>query len=89
MIQAQTGPRFGPAGLSDSYRMAGFKNAKDAVGHSCALGLNAFEYQAGHGVRIKPEMAAHLAEEAREADSSQLDGNRDEWMGTLSVCPTT
>ena len=30
-----------------------------------------------------------ITAEDRAVDSSQLDGNRDEWMGMVSVCPTT
>ncbi len=60
-MSAAARPRFGPAGLGDSYAETGCKNAAMAVEHACSFGLNAFEYQAGHGVRLKEEMAVHLA----------------------------
>ncbi len=59
-------PRFGPAGLSNSYKQAGHKNALAAAQHTAGLGLDAFEYQAGHGVRVKEETATALAASGRE-----------------------
>ena len=37
-------PRFGPAGLSDSYRIRSF-DPEAMAEHTAALGLTAFEYQ--------------------------------------------
>ncbi len=60
-------PRFGPAGLGDSYsERTGCKNAAMAVEHAVSFGLDAFEYQAGHGVRLQAEMAGLLAAKAKE-----------------------
>lgn len=64
MTVEHKGPRFGPAGLSESYGAAGYKNALGAVEYSLSFGLDAFEYQSGHGVRIKTPAAAALAGDA-------------------------
>lgn len=63
----QKGPRFGPAGLSDSYVAAGYKNALGAVEYTASYGLNTFEYQSGHGVRIAANTAWALAKDAAKA----------------------
>ncbi len=56
------GPRFGTAGLSQSYhdlKISGF--APQAVAaYTASFGLTAFEYQCGRGVRLAPEKAAQL-----------------------------
>lgn len=44
--------KFGPAGNSDSFAAAGFKATVDAPAWLEKLGLNAFEYQCGHGVSV-------------------------------------
>ncbi len=56
-------PRFGPGGISDSYRSQrtnGF-DALAIVRHTSSFGLNAFEYECGRGVRLSPEKAQQLA----------------------------
>lgn len=60
----KNGPRFGPAGLSESYAASGYKNALGAAAFTLACGLDAFEYQSGRGVRIKTETAEALAADA-------------------------
>ena len=44
-------PRFGPAGNSESFAAAGFKKSEDAPAWLAQMGLTAFEYQCGRGVR--------------------------------------
>ena len=52
-------PRFGPAGLSDSYTVKKFDPAAIAA-HTASFGLTAFEYQCGRGVRLAQDKAAAL-----------------------------
>lgn len=52
-------PRFGPAGLSDSYHVRSF-DPQAMAEHTAALGLTAFEYQCGRGVRLGLDKAAAL-----------------------------
>lgn len=58
-------PYFGTAGNADSFFDAGFKDVVEAPEYLRSLGLNAYEYQAGHGVRIPEKKAALLGERAR------------------------
>ena len=44
-------PNFGPAGNSESFTAAGFKKSEDAPAWLAQMGLTAFEYQCGRGVR--------------------------------------
>lgn len=44
--------KFGPAGNSESFAAAGFKATVDAPAWLAGLGLNAYEYQCGHGVSV-------------------------------------
>lgn len=59
-------PRFGPAGLSESYPKKSYKGALGSVEYTLSFGLDAFEYQSGHGVSIKPEAAHSLAADAEK-----------------------
>lgn len=59
-------PLFGTAGLSDSYKAAGYKNAKAAAEYVSQIGLTAFEYQCGHGVRLAAETAQLLCESGKQ-----------------------
>lgn len=52
-------PRFGTAGLSDSYRVRSFDPAAMAQ-YTASFGLTAFEYQCGRGVRLGLDKAAAL-----------------------------
>ena len=45
-------PKFGPAGNSESFAAAGFKKSEDAPAWLAQMGLTAFEYQCGRGVRL-------------------------------------
>ena len=53
-------PRFGTAGLSDSFRAGGGKTPEDIAAFTASFGLTAFEYQCGRGVRISDARAAAL-----------------------------
>ena len=41
--------RFGTAGTSDSFTAMGYKNSLDIPAYTEKMGLDAFEYQCGHG----------------------------------------
>ena len=53
-------PKFGTAGLSDSFKASGGKTPADIARYTASFGLTAFEYQCGRGVRISPERASEL-----------------------------
>ena len=52
-------PRFGTAGLADSYTAKKFDPAAIAA-YTAGFGLTAFEYQCGRGVRLAHDKAAAL-----------------------------
>ncbi len=56
------GPKFGTAGLSQSYHALGISGfAPQALAdYTASFGLDAFEYQCGRGVRLAPDKAAAL-----------------------------
>lgn len=56
--------RFGPAGNSESFYAQGHKLTNEAPAWLHAMGLGAFEYSFGRGVRITPESAALIREQA-------------------------
>ena len=58
--------RFGTAGTSDSFAAKGYKNSLDIPVYTAEMGLDAFEYQCGHGVRLGLEKAARMAADAAE-----------------------
>ena len=58
--------RFGTAGTSDSFAAKGYKNSLDIPAYTAEMGLDAFEYQCGHGVRLGLEKAARMAAAAAE-----------------------
>ena len=60
--------RFGPAGNSESFTQMGYKTSSQVPEYLEKMGLNAFEYQCGRGVRISAASAAQLGEEARQRD---------------------
>lgn len=60
-------PRFGPAGLSDSYTVKKFDPAAIAA-HTASFGLTAFEYQCGRGMRLAQDKAAALGKACAEKD---------------------
>lgn len=55
---------FGPAGNSDSFYAAGNKATVEAPAWLRSLGLTAYEYQCGRGVRVSEETARRMGEEA-------------------------
>jgi len=57
---------FGPAGNSDDFFEAGNKSALEAPAWIRKHGLDCYEYQCGHGVRISKDAAESLGEKARE-----------------------
>ncbi len=58
--------RFGPAGNSDSFYAAGHKTTVEAPAWLASLGLTAYEYQCGRGVRVSAETAQVLGAAAAE-----------------------
>lgn len=62
------GIRFGTAGTSDSFSTMGYKTSMDVPEYTARMGLNAFEYQCGRGVRLGLDKAAKMAALAAERD---------------------
>lgn len=60
--------RFGPAGNSRAFYAAGYSSSLDIARFLADIGLNAYEYQCGRGVRIKEDFCRRLGKEAREYD---------------------
>jgi deoxyribonuclease-4 len=56
--------RFGPSGNADAFYEQGHKSTWEAPKWLHEMGLDAFEYSFGHGVRIKRDTAAKIGEEA-------------------------
>ena len=56
--------RFGTAGTSDSFAARGYKNSLDIPQYTAEMGLDAFEYQCGHGVRLGLDKAQRMAADA-------------------------
>ena len=52
--------RFGTAGTSDSFEAKGYKSSLDIPAYTAEMGLDAFEYQCGHGVRLGAVSYTHL-----------------------------
>jgi len=59
---------FGPAGRDDSLNFFGYKTSLDIPRCMKEKGLDAFEYQCGRGVNVKPEVAMELGKLAKEYD---------------------
>ena len=57
--------KFGPSGNSDSFYEQGGKRTAEAMKWIKDMGLNAYEYSCGKGVRISDETAAEIGEQAR------------------------
>ena len=60
--------RFGPAGNSDSFYAAGYTSTWQAPAWLRGMGLSAYEYPFGRGVRLSPEAAEKIAAQARAQD---------------------
>ena len=54
-------PRFGPAGISDSFAAQGYKTSLDIPAYTAGMGLDALEDQCGHGVRPAEDKARQMA----------------------------
>lgn len=65
-------PLFGPAGSSASFEAEGHSSTMEAPAWLAARGLTAFEYQCGHGVRVKLETAAKFGAEAKAHGIARL-----------------
>mgnify|MGYP004605388605 CR=1 FL=1 len=57
---------FGPAGNAQSFTEQGFKRNDQVPEYLTQFGLNAYEYQCGHGVRVNPQTAEKLRIAAQE-----------------------
>ncbi|MGN0708015.1 MAG: TIM barrel protein [Faecalibacterium sp.] len=53
--------RFGTAGESDSFSAQGYRSSLDIPAYTAGMGLDAFEYQCGRGVRLGQEKAQKMA----------------------------
>lgn len=51
---------FGPAGTADSFAAMGYKKTVQVPEYLERMGLNAYEYQCGRGVRVNPDTAGAL-----------------------------
>ena len=60
--------RFGPAGNSDEFYAQGFKSTWQAPKWLAEMGLNAFEYSFGRGVRLTEKTGRQIASEAEKHD---------------------
>ncbi len=60
--------RFGTAGESESFSAQGYKTSLDIPAYTAGMGLSAFEYQCGRGVRLGLDKAEKMAAAARERD---------------------
>lgn len=58
--------RFGPAGNSIAFTSEGNKSTMQAPGWLQKMGLNAYEYQCGRGVRVSEATAQALGEKAKQ-----------------------
>ena len=57
--------RFGPAGNDSAFAEAGLKATVDAPAWIASMGLTAYEYQCGRGVRVGRETAEKIGIAAR------------------------
>ncbi len=60
-------PAFGPGGNSEAFYRAGNKSTKDAPAWVKAIGLDAYEYEAGNGIAGGAATLVAIGEAAREA----------------------
>ena len=57
---------FGPGGNSESFYLSGFNSTKDAPQFVKALGLNAYEYEAGNGLTQNAAILKKIGDEAKK-----------------------
>ena len=60
--------KFGPAGNPDAFYEAGYRHTWQMMGYLKDMGLEAYEYSCGRGVRLGAETASRIREEALEKD---------------------
>ena len=60
--------RFGPSGNSESFYAQGYESTVQAPKWLHELGLTAFEYSFGRGVRLGEDKAREIAAEAEKYD---------------------
>ncbi|WP_366921834.1 TIM barrel protein [Metallumcola ferriviriculae] len=60
--------KFGPAGNSPLFYQSGGKTSAEVPAWLKSIGLNAYEYQCGRGVRIKEQTAKEIGDAARKYD---------------------
>ena len=58
--------KFGPAGNSESFYAQGFKSSLEMPKWLAEIGLDAYEYSCGRGVKISDDSAVRLGEEAKK-----------------------
>ena len=56
---------FGPAGNADGFYQSGYKHTIQAPEYLSKMGLNAYEYQCGRGVKVNEDTALVLKENAK------------------------
>ena len=59
-------PLFGPAGNSEAFYEQGYRTILQAPGWLEGMGLTAYEYQCGHGVRVQEDTARAIGAKAAE-----------------------
>ncbi len=64
------GPKFGPGGNGEAFYAAGHKATVEAPGYLEKLGLTAYEYEAGNGLRAGDAALRAIGEKAREHNIS-------------------
>lgn len=67
-MQEKMHPYFGPGGNCEAFYAAGRKATKDAPAWVRALGLDAYEYEAGRGVNVSESALREIGLAAREAE---------------------
>lgn len=61
-----TGPKFGPGGNSEIFYASGFKSTVDAPAFLKSYGLDAYEYEAGNGLRTSDATLSAIGTAAKE-----------------------
>ena len=61
-----TGPKFGPGGNSELFYASGFKSTVDAPAFLKDYGLDAYEYEAGNGLRTSDATLSAIGKAAKE-----------------------
>ena len=71
--------RFGTAGTSDSFTAMGYKNSLDIPAYTEKMGLDAFEYQCGRGIRLGLDKARQMADDAAAREDDDRRTRRRRW----------